>query len=441
MKKAFHRVLCLSLVLVLTCSLAVSASAVLAAEESEDIITGGIVSPGLHNFTQVNTYTEGQYTDVPASHTFAENAKAGYEYNIMQGYGSSFGVSNNITRLASIIIACRLHCIYYGGSNNVEKLYSGTTQEIYLAYAKDNDILCDFDNVSQHATRAEFAAILSSAFPDEALPSINTVEEGAIPDVSKNHIYREAIYRLYRAGILNGSDAKGTFYPGSYINRGAACAIATRMCSESLRKSFTLNKEESKENKEITIDFKVEGIGNTYKYYYSNGEYTTCRVDSVSPTVSKVHPDFPYYEINLFFNVTRISSNKEWLYTGCGVDIINEAGEILTTIYISSDANRKGEQDWESVTIQSISLGIEESCTLTLRFRDDERELEPKEEIKFSHVMDKGSKVFHLSTCEEVSKIAEENKATSTSSAMTLYFQGYEPCDVCTPFFPSLSSD
>lgn len=217
------------------------------------------VTPGLSNFKKVNTYTDGQYSDVPATHTFAENAKAGYEYNIMQGYGSSFGVSSNITRLASIIIACRLHCIYNTGVNNVEKLYSGTTQEIYLAYAKANGILCDFDNVSQYATRAEFAAILSSALPDEALAPINTVVDNAIPDVTTDMTYATEIYRLYRAGILNGSDAQGTFYPTSNITRGAACAIATRMCDEALRKSVNMPTDYATLLKET-----ANAVGNAY---------------------------------------------------------------------------------------------------------------------------------------------------------------------------------
>ena len=225
MKKSFRRLVALLLSAVMALSLAVSASA---------------ANPGLENFTKALTYTPGQYADVPASHTFSENAKAAYEYNIMQGYGTTFGVSNNITRLASIIIACRLNCIYYNGVNNINDTYTGTTQEKHIAYATDHGIFCDFDDVSQPATRAEFAAILSSAFPDEALAAINTVADNGIPDVTTDMTHADAIYRLYRAGIINGSDAVGTFYPTSNINRGAACAIATRMCDTALRKSVDI---------------------------------------------------------------------------------------------------------------------------------------------------------------------------------------------------------
>ncbi len=219
--------------------LAVSAAMALALPASAT----GTLTPGLANFQRVNTYEAGQYTDVPADHTFSENAKAGYEFDIMKGYGATFGVGNNITRLASIIIACRLDCIYYNGVNNIEERYTGTTQEIYLAYAKEHAIFCDFEDVSLSATRAEFAAILSSALPEAALTPINTVVDNAIPDVTVDMPYANEIYRLYRAGIINGSDAKGTFYPTSNITRGAACAIATRMCDEALRKSVELSKD------------------------------------------------------------------------------------------------------------------------------------------------------------------------------------------------------
>ncbi|MBR3640536.1 MAG: trypsin-like peptidase domain-containing protein, partial [Oscillibacter sp.] len=195
---------------------------------------------GLSSFQKTQTYAAGQYADVPAGSTFAANVQTAYEYGIMQGYGETFGVTGNITRLASVIIACRLHRIYSVGVNDVETLYAGTTQEIYLAYAKDNGIYCSFPDTSVAATRAEFAQILSSALPDEALATVNEVWDNAIPDVGVNDTFAPAIYRLYRAGILNGSDAKGTFYPTTAITRGAACAIATRMADPSLRKAITL---------------------------------------------------------------------------------------------------------------------------------------------------------------------------------------------------------
>ena len=84
--------------------------------------------------------------------------------------------------------------------------------------------------------------ILSSALPDEALPEISSIEEGAIPDVDSGDACCEAVYRLYRAGILTGNDAQGTFTPGSFITRGAAAAIVGRMAEPAQRKCITLEK-------------------------------------------------------------------------------------------------------------------------------------------------------------------------------------------------------
>ena len=111
---------------------------------------------------------------------------------------------------------------------------------MYLQYANDHGIYSTFSNTSAPAIRAEFAAILSSALPGEALEPRNYIEDSAIPDVSAPEEYAEEIYRLYRAGVLTGSDAQGSFHPATNITRGAACAIAARMCNPVLRKEFSL---------------------------------------------------------------------------------------------------------------------------------------------------------------------------------------------------------
>lgn len=98
----------------------------------------------LDNFQKTNTYYQGQYTDVPETNAFAANVSTAFEYGIMQGYGTTFGITNNITRMASIIIACRIHAIYTSGQNNIETQFTGTLQEKHLSYAQNNGIYCAF---------------------------------------------------------------------------------------------------------------------------------------------------------------------------------------------------------------------------------------------------------------------------------------------------------
>ena len=52
--------------------------------------------------------------------------------------------------------------------------------------------------------------------------------------------YASAVYRLYRAGILAGSDANGTFSPLSYITRAEAAAVVSRMADSDNRIAFSL---------------------------------------------------------------------------------------------------------------------------------------------------------------------------------------------------------
>ena len=104
----------------------------------------------------------------------------------------------------------------------------------------ENNIVWEFVNYNAPVTRADFAVIAGSALPDEALSSINDIENGDIPDVPEDADYAEAVYRLYNAGVLTGNDAYGTFTPDSYITRGAAAALVSRLADPSLRKSITL---------------------------------------------------------------------------------------------------------------------------------------------------------------------------------------------------------
>ena len=52
--------------------------------------------------------------------------------------------------------------------------------------------------------------------------------------------YAAEIYDFYRAGILTGSNAEGTFHPESSIKRSEVAAILIRMYDESMRLEKTL---------------------------------------------------------------------------------------------------------------------------------------------------------------------------------------------------------
>ena len=114
----------------------------------------------------------------------------------------------------------------------------------YVSYAVANGII-EKDYASYTAaqmnapvTRGEFVHIFHGA--EDAYKAINTVADNAIPDVKATDKFAAEIYEFYRAGILTGSDAKGTFHPASSIKRSEVATILLRMFETSARVSIDL---------------------------------------------------------------------------------------------------------------------------------------------------------------------------------------------------------
>ena len=195
---------------------------------------------GLSNFKVVNHYYSGKFTDVSASAWYNQKVGTAYEYGLMTGSSAStFNPNGNISVAEAITTACQLHSTYY--DNDYQFQATTPWYQTYVNYALSNGIItAGYPNYNAPITRAEFAVILANAFPSEALAAINNVETGSIPDVPSGSSYYNAVYSLYRAGIISGSDSKGTFYPNSNITRAEAATILSNMVDTSLRSQFTL---------------------------------------------------------------------------------------------------------------------------------------------------------------------------------------------------------
>jgi hypothetical protein len=107
-----------------------------------------------------------------------------------------------------------------------------------VTYAKNNGIISKDYAWNTPATRAGYMEIFAKALPDSALPAINTVPNGSIPDVSMTHPQAAAIYKLYRAGIVQGINDAHEFNPDAAIKRSEMAAILTRMMDDDARIKF-----------------------------------------------------------------------------------------------------------------------------------------------------------------------------------------------------------
>ena len=199
---------------------------------------------GLDNFENTNCYTDGMFTDVSPNAWYNSNIGSAFDFQLMNGIGDNkFNPEGSITLAETITIAARIsyiyHCsvpFYIDSETEMTNWY-----EPYVEYAISEGIIKSvLSDYNARATRAQFAEILSKSIDPIDFNVINLVDDGVIPDVPMSADYAVAVYMLYRAGILTGSDTFGTFNPDSTITRAEAAAIITRIVDPTLRKVIVL---------------------------------------------------------------------------------------------------------------------------------------------------------------------------------------------------------
>ena len=149
----------------------------------------------------------------------------------------------SLTVAQAVKLAAALHQLDRTGEVSL-KNGGANWYDSYVNYAVVNGIIekdyANYTDAQMNApvTRGEFVHIFHGA--EEAYKAINTVADNAIPDVKATDKFAPEIYEFYRAGILTGSDVKGTFHADSTIKRSEAAAILLRMFESAERKSITL---------------------------------------------------------------------------------------------------------------------------------------------------------------------------------------------------------
>ena len=287
---------------------------------------GAYKTPGLDNFEDINSYAPGMFTDIAEGVWWTENIATAYEKGLMKGNADgSFAPRGSITVTETIVIACRLHHIYNGGDGVFEQ--GSPWYQVYIDYAIAEGIISEgqFADYKLAATRSEFAEILVKALPSTALKKINSIPDGSIPDVFDDADYYDAVYTLYRAGILTGSDAAGSFKPENSITRAEASAIITRMADPELRKSLSLTVPEISDC--ITLTLTADGSGY---------QVTACESDAETVTIPAYHRGLPVKSIapGIFKNCQKlgainISGASEYLYSEGGVAFSNSPVKTL----------------------------------------------------------------------------------------------------------------
>ncbi len=180
------------------------------------------------------------FSDVKVTDWYYGAVNGAYKMGLINGKSEDmYKPGDNMTYAEAVKLAVCMNILYNGG-NPSEDIKNGADVwfSTYMKYAIDNKII-DGDltaKANEKITRREYVYIFSKALPKEAFKEKNDIPTGSIPDIKQETLLQDkAIYLFYRAGILSGVDAKGTFMPGDNIKRSEVAAILIRMMDEEAR--------------------------------------------------------------------------------------------------------------------------------------------------------------------------------------------------------------
>ena len=207
------------------------------------------------------------FKDVPMDAWYINDLVYAFQSGLINGRSSdSFAPDDSLTCAEAVKLAACMNQKYEKGFIHLEN--GEPWYEPYVKYAESRNIIDRSYDWNSPVTRAEYAEIFSKTLPDTEYEIRNTIMDNSIPDVSTSYPQSDAIYRLYRAGILVGNDASGIFWPDRNIKRSEVSAILTRMMNKNMRKNLYLgdntgvisDTESGSDISDILADFSVNGL-------------------------------------------------------------------------------------------------------------------------------------------------------------------------------------
>lgn len=264
------------------------------------IIPMQAASPGLSNFKKQTEHTG--FSDVQSSAWYAETVKTVCEYGMMKGKDAdTFSPLGNVSIAEAVALACRLRDIYNGGSGTFAQ--ASPWWQVYVDYWHDYSgyfFVNENDSFWRSAaTRETFSWLLAEAIPADAYTAINSISVGSISDVSE---HADSIYRLFNAGVLNGTT--GYFHPYSAISRAEAATIIARIIDPSLRVEFTVTPTPSSSTSSASNSGSAAG---------STTNATTPPATSCNYIINTNTGKFHYTWCK---SVRKMAEKNKWYYTG-----------------------------------------------------------------------------------------------------------------------------
>ena len=189
------------------------------------------------------------FRDVKSTDWFYADVVSAWERGFVNGMTETeYAPKGTLTAAQAVKLAACMHQRWHTGSVTLTNAAGGRPwYETYVDYAKRNGILeTDFQDYNGVISRGAFVVLFYNALPESEYPRINTIMDGAIPDVATDAPIAKQVYTFYMAGILTGYTADSgyrehAFGPESTISRAEVATIMNRMFDSGARKHFTMD--------------------------------------------------------------------------------------------------------------------------------------------------------------------------------------------------------
>ena len=183
--------------------------------------------------------SKGIFYDLIATQWYFEYVESAVSLGLINGTEErKFLPAQGLKLSEAIKLAAVIHNKHNGGDGVFHQGWPW--YQVYIDYALENGIIGteDFDDFDKIATRAEMVYILSGCVPESALEDINTIDY--LPDMAEESRFAHSVIKLFRAGVITGSDEQRNFYPDSTITRAEVSVVVMRIVNHGLRVRFDI---------------------------------------------------------------------------------------------------------------------------------------------------------------------------------------------------------
>jgi len=229
------------------------------------------------------------FADVKEEAWFRKEVEQAYRIGLVKGVSeNAYNPSGNITVAEAIAFAVRLNGAFPGDSHSEASTDEKLWYQPYVDAAIEKGIIKDgqFADYNVFAKRKEVAAIMAKSVPASELQTINMFK--SLPDISTKDSCYGGVIKLYRAGVLMGSDESYSFLPETLITRAEVAAIINRIALPVERKRIVTHWEiESLKIKLWSDDIVSDAVlyGCTREVFTEDGARTVAVSDTSDPSV------------------------------------------------------------------------------------------------------------------------------------------------------------